>query len=119
MNDGTDEIMISHAWVELILKKTDVTLAITDGQRSGSLLILDRAMSRGDCSDSYHLSEPPVLAKRPTSGHSQPGMEGSNGREGCRAARGCWVSFRFDAYAGIMNSVPEELSFDAITRVLN
>ena len=40
INDGTDDIMISHAWIELGGKKTDISLTMTehpDAQPTGSL----------------------------------------------------------------------------------
>ena len=56
VNDGTDDIMISHAWIELDGRKTDVTLSVVDPNisRSGGLLILDKEIVRGQVSYSYH-----------------------------------------------------------------
>ena len=49
-NDGTDDIMIPHAWIELGGKRTDVTLGITeqpDAQLPGQVIVLDRIMVKG------------------------------------------------------------------------
>ncbi|WP_315718604.1 MULTISPECIES: hypothetical protein [unclassified Bradyrhizobium] len=55
VNDGTDDLMISHAWIELGGKKTDISLTIT-GQANipGPLLILDREVTRGLATYTYH-----------------------------------------------------------------
>ncbi|RUX43488.1 hypothetical protein EOA33_29175 [Mesorhizobium sp. M4A.F.Ca.ET.050.02.1.1] len=50
VNDGTDDIMISHAWLEYEGKKTDVSLAVTarpDVSPAGELIILDRVVKGG------------------------------------------------------------------------
>lgn len=49
VNDGTDHIFISHAWLEFNDKRTDVSLAITDARMGppGQLVILDRVMKSG------------------------------------------------------------------------
>ncbi len=68
INDGTDEIMISHAWIEFGGKKTDISLTRTahpKAQPTGSLIILDREISRGRASFTYHrnLSAAPPVPK--------------------------------------------------------
>lgn len=50
VNDGTDEIMTSHAWVESVGKRTDLSLAFTEYpeiQLPGEVLILDRIVRPG------------------------------------------------------------------------
>lgn len=49
VNDGTDDIFISHAWLEFNGKRTDVSLAVTDPRIgvAGQLIILDRVMKVG------------------------------------------------------------------------
>jgi hypothetical protein len=49
VNDGTDDIFISHAWLEFNGKRIDVSLAVTDPKigKAGELLILDRVMKAG------------------------------------------------------------------------
>jgi hypothetical protein len=50
VNDGTDNVMISHAWIEMAGKQTDITLGITeypDVQLPGEVIILDRTMVNG------------------------------------------------------------------------
>lgn len=50
VNDGTDDVMISHAWLEYDGKKTDVSLAVTahpDVSPAGELIILDQVLKGG------------------------------------------------------------------------
>jgi hypothetical protein len=49
VNDGTDEIFISHAWLEFKDKRIDVSLAVTDVRvcPPGQLIILNRVMKSG------------------------------------------------------------------------
>ncbi|MGI2036269.1 hypothetical protein ACRQ1B_28240 [Rhizobium panacihumi] len=49
VNDGTDDIFISHAWLEFNGKRTDVSLAVTDPRIgvAGQLIILDRVFKAG------------------------------------------------------------------------
>ncbi len=56
VNDGTDDIMISHAWIELDGRKTDVTLNVVDPNisMSGGLLILDTEIVPGQARYGYH-----------------------------------------------------------------
>ena len=57
VNDGTDDIMMSHAWLEFDGLKTDITLYILDpvsAAPNGSVLILDRVLHAGEVQHSYH-----------------------------------------------------------------
>lgn len=56
VNDGTDDIMISHGWLEYNNKKTDLTLAkVAQGLNRGPLLILDQQFkAHGAVNYSYH-----------------------------------------------------------------
>lgn len=50
VNDGTDDVMMSHAWLEFHGKKTDVSIAVTadpDMWPMGELIILDQVMKSG------------------------------------------------------------------------
>ncbi len=49
VNDGTDEIYISHAWLEFNDKRIDVSLSVTDPKTgpAGPMIILDRVMKEG------------------------------------------------------------------------
>lgn len=58
INDGTDDIFMSHAWIEHRGRKTDVTIALTDpdlGVRPGPLLAQDAVLLPGHSGYSYHL----------------------------------------------------------------
>src|SRR5262249_25336401 len=57
-NDGTSPIMASHAWIEYGGKKTDISVALTEDRDlypPGALLILDRAITTGVATYTYHL----------------------------------------------------------------
>jgi len=56
VNDGTDDIMISHGWLEYQGRKIDVALANPNhGQRPGPVLILDQKFQDYGTADySYH-----------------------------------------------------------------
>ncbi|MEG3159347.1 hypothetical protein U1763_02420 [Sphingomonas sp. LB2R24] len=57
VNDGTDDIMVSHAWLELDGLKTDITLHFTQHpeiQLPGALLVMDRPLLAGRVEHSYH-----------------------------------------------------------------
>jgi hypothetical protein len=67
VNDGTDDIMISHAWLEHNGLKTDLTLNILDpylGAEPGSLLVQDYVLRTGVLDYSYHRNRtaPALLA---------------------------------------------------------
>lgn len=49
VNDGTDDIFVSHAWLEFDGKRIDVSVAVTDPRigEAGELIILDRVMKAG------------------------------------------------------------------------
>lgn len=62
VNDGTSEIMASHAWVEMGGKKIDISLTRTDDeevQPPGPLLILDRVFRPGRVTYTYHRQQSP------------------------------------------------------------
>ena len=57
VNDGTTPLMISHAWIELGGKKTDIALTHTehpDAQLSGELILLDHTIRSGKAKYTYH-----------------------------------------------------------------
>lgn len=59
INDGTDDIMISHAWLDYNGKKTDITLASMehpDITPIGQVIVLDRVVHSGH-TYSYHLQQ--------------------------------------------------------------
>jgi hypothetical protein len=54
INDGTDELMISHAWVEYEGFKIDLAIANTEDYPAGDLMILDHVLIPGELRYSYH-----------------------------------------------------------------
>ncbi|MBZ9905267.1 hypothetical protein LB557_04475 [Mesorhizobium sp. BR115XR7A] len=59
INDGSDDVMISHAWLEFGGKKTDLTLGITedpDLNPVGNVIILDQILFPG-LTYTYHLEK--------------------------------------------------------------
>ena len=75
VNDGTDDVMISHAWLEYDGKKTDVSLAVTahpDVSPAGELIILDQVVKGGHrYTDHSHMTTAGLLhlQKMRTTGH--------------------------------------------------
>ena len=62
VNDGTDDIMISHAWLEYAGRKTDVSLAVTehpDVSPAGQLIVLDKVIKPGH-KYNYHTQMTPA-----------------------------------------------------------
>lgn len=60
INDGTDEVFISHAWLDFRDKKTDVSLTFTSRPEinpPGQLIYHDRVFGQGHAY-SYHLEMP-------------------------------------------------------------
>ncbi|MBL4829510.1 MAG: hypothetical protein JKY55_06450 [Aliivibrio sp.] len=60
VNDGTDNVMISHAWLEFEGTKSDLTLNLPNPstqQPSGALLVLDQVLIKGQLSYSYHIEQ--------------------------------------------------------------
>lgn len=63
VNDGTDDIMTSHAWLEFDGMKVDLCLHVMDRPDitpPGSVIILDETLRPGAAEYSYHLSRPPA-----------------------------------------------------------
>lgn len=63
VNDGTDDIRISHAWLEFDGMKIDIGLHVVDRPDvtpPGAVIILDEAIRPGAAEYSYHLSRPPA-----------------------------------------------------------
>jgi hypothetical protein len=60
VNDATDDIMISHAWLEHDGLKVDLTLHLTDGFSTGALLVLDHVLRPGRLVYTYHRERTPA-----------------------------------------------------------
>lgn len=59
VNDGTDDIFMSHAWLEFEGLKTDLTLNVVEHGHAlpnGAALVLDRVLREGKVRHSYHLA---------------------------------------------------------------
>ncbi len=57
VNDGTDDIMISHAWLDYGGRKTDLTLHVLEHQQvlnNGPVVVLDQPLRFGKVTYSYH-----------------------------------------------------------------
>lgn len=62
INDGTDDVLVSHAWLEFSGKKVDLTLGNTERPELnpiGEVIILDRAIRSG-CKYSYQIEKSPA-----------------------------------------------------------
>ena len=63
VNDGTDDIFISHSWLEYEGRKTDITLHIVDPMlpaKSGALLVMGQILKPGELDYSYHAGLTPA-----------------------------------------------------------
>ena len=61
INDGTDDIYISHGWLEHEGRKTDLTIHLTehpDVQLPGNLLVADQVLRPGKVTHTYHRERP-------------------------------------------------------------
>ena len=121
VNDGTDHVMISHAWLEYEGMKSDLTLFLPNPsaqQPSGALLVLDQVLIKGQISYSYHLqqTEPgraqtEVLRRDPKSGPLLQHKEQEHRRMlECAADPALLKTY--------LNDAPPEISYDAIAKVL-
>lgn len=57
VNDGTDDIMISHAWLDYNGKKIDLNLHVManpDATKPGDLIVLDQVLRPGALTYTYH-----------------------------------------------------------------
>lgn len=57
VNDGTDNIFVSHAWLEYGGLKTDLTLNVVEHAHAvpnGAALVLDRVLREGSVRHTYH-----------------------------------------------------------------
>ncbi len=65
VNDGTGDVMTSHAWIEFDGKKTDISLTITDEpsvQLQGQLIVLDQVLKEGRAY-TYHRAQDEAALK--------------------------------------------------------
>ena len=63
VNDGTDDIMISHAWLECDGMKIDLGLYVVERPdiiHTGAVIVLDRQLLPGSVEYRYHLVRPAV-----------------------------------------------------------
>ena len=63
VNDGTDDIFMSHAWLDVAGRKVDLTLHLTEHQGvqlPGALLVLDHVLRPGQVSHSYYFEMSPA-----------------------------------------------------------
>lgn len=78
VNDGTDDVQMSHAWLEFNAKKIDLTLAQTerpDLNPRGQVLILDEVVKQGQIY-SYSRLKTERAAKLEKEGLSNPRVSG-------------------------------------------
>jgi hypothetical protein len=119
INDGTDEIMISHAWLEYDGKKIDVTLANSehpDISPSGQVIVLDRVVHGGH-TYSYHREQ------------SAEGLAAETGmlRESAqvvhmkRAEHIAMLARAEDASVmrALLDAAPDRMTFDMLNAVVN
>ncbi len=79
VNDGTDDIFMSHAWIEFEGLKTDLTLHLLSPNfhaPSGCVLILDRTFRQGEVQHSYHVEQTPAGQAQTQMLMSDPSLRG-------------------------------------------
>jgi hypothetical protein len=60
INDGTDDIFISHSWLEHAGSKTDLTINLTEmPEFRGPLLVQDQTLRPGNVTYTYHRERTP------------------------------------------------------------
>ncbi|MCB1470697.1 MAG: hypothetical protein KDK08_26890 [Rhizobiaceae bacterium] len=121
VNDGTDNIMISHAWLEHEGQKTDLTLHLTEhpeAQLPGALLVLDHVLRPGLVNYSYHLERSPEayaalepLRRDPTTAAIVAHKEAEHQTMLARANNQ-------DLMTAYIDGAPVELGYAAMTSVL-
>ncbi len=121
INDGTDDIMISHAWLGYNGRKTDVTLANTehpDISPIGQVIVLDRVIQNGH-TYSYHLVQSAKgLAAEVSMLRDPASAEVVNTK---RDEHSAMLTRARDASAmrAFLDSAPDRMTFEMIKAIVN
>lgn len=120
INDGSDDIMISHAWLEFGGKKTDLTLGATqspDLNPVGNVIIVDHVVRTGR-EYSYHLdrSAKSIAAEAQWLQHPTIGPVVRR-KEREHAAMGA-IAINPDQMLAFLNAAPDRLTYDALLEII-
>jgi hypothetical protein len=120
VNDGEDDVMASHAWIEFNGKKTDLSLTRTKHagrQLTGSLLILDRDFSKGEATYSYHLERDAaalaVIATLQADPQYGPFVQAKENEHAAMLA----IARSPGLMRGYLDSAPDGLGYEALARL--
>jgi hypothetical protein len=121
VNDGTDDIYMSHGWLEHEGLKTDLTLYLTehpDVQLAGNLLVADQVLRPGAATHTYHRQRPVVGLRKEMDMMNDPDLApivAHKAQEHLSMVARAKNRTLLDAY---LNMAPKELSYEAMTAAL-
>jgi hypothetical protein len=121
VNDGTDESMISHAWFEFGAKKTDINLTqteYTEVQLTGPLLILDREMTKGRATYSYHREQNPSGAAQVKELLKDIRVRGMLLAKQVEHERMKSIANNLDLMRDYLDAAPDGLTFERLARMV-
>ncbi|MGX8009478.1 hypothetical protein ACVDG8_010935 [Mesorhizobium sp. ORM8.1] len=121
VNDGSDEVMISHAWIEFEGKKTDLTLGITehsDLNPVGNVIILDRIVRSGR-NYSYHREKSPEGRAIETLWLQDSEIGPLVRRKADEHSAMCIWASSPDQMRAFLDAAPDGLTYDAIRTIID
>jgi hypothetical protein len=121
INDGTDDIYMSHGWLEHEGRKTDLTIHLTEHpevQLPGNLLVADQVLRPGRVTHTYHRERPVEGLRKEMEMMANPDIAPIVAHKAeehqAMLARAKHRSL-LDAYLGM---APKEMSYEAMTAPL-
>jgi hypothetical protein len=120
LNDGTDDIMVSHAWLELGGQKTDLTLGRTERPEvnlPGDILILDFPFRRAHAY-TYHREKTPQAIAVEERWLKEPDAAGLVRRKAAEHARMLRLSADPDAMRAFLDSAPDGLTYARLASII-
>ncbi len=121
INDGTDNVMVSHAWLELGGKKTDLTLAKTerpDLNLPGDVLILDFPIRRAH-RYTYHLKRTPQAIELEERWLRRPNSADVVKQKAAEHERMNRLSGSADEMRSFLDSAPDGLNFVRLASIID
>ena len=121
VNDGTDDLMISHAWLEYQGLKSDLTLFLPNPsyqQPSGALLVLDQELLKGELSYSYHTEQTEAGRAQTEVMRLDPKIAPVLHRKEQEHQAMLECAADADIMKEYLNAAPSEIGYDAISKLL-
>jgi hypothetical protein len=122
VNDGTDDLMISHAWVEIGGKKTDINLTMTEhphAQLTGPLLILDKEFTRGAATYTYHRERGATAALRVKELMEDPRARNFLRHKEAEHTRMTAIAKDLKLIHEYLNAAPDGLGYELLARMIS